>query len=147
MNTVNEALRTHVTSTRFVLSLGASHIAALVRIDRELALNHSLEDSIAAGTLGVTRPANTHPLSRIFNLPGSHGLVDRGLITHCTPRSVAEGGNGPHTKPRDIWTITPAGRAVITLLQEAGLWQEYAAALPPMPKPEPAKPRRGRAAA
>ena len=34
---MNEALRDHVTSAAFVLSLGKTHVAALVRLDLELA--------------------------------------------------------------------------------------------------------------
>jgi hypothetical protein len=36
-------------------------------------------------------------------------------------------------RPSEIWTITTAGHAVIALLQEAGIWQEYASAIEPKP--------------
>lgn len=140
---VNERLRAHVTSTTFVLTLGATHIAALAHIDHELRRNRSLNEDLAEGTLRDIDPPQGNPLRRAFrhNATGMNGLIARGLATH-TYTDKATGA----WRPSDIWTITPAGRHVIGLLQEAGIWQEYADALPAEPEPEPARAKRRRAA-
>jgi hypothetical protein len=155
VNTINEALRAHVTSAKFVLTLGATHIAALVHIDRELCRNRTIDEDLADGTLTSRShyPDAAHPLRRAFrhNATGVGGCIARGLITHTPPAGGAPGTWTGHIRPDQIWTITPAGRAVITLLVEAGIWAEYDGALAPIEEnqPEPAVPtrRRGRAAA
>lgn len=151
MNAVNEQLRAHVTSAKFVLSLGGMHIAALVWLDHKLRHDNSTEEEMAAKRLGNDRPRRDHPLHRAFNLmvPGMNGLVSRGLATHTSPVPRNGRSNTMDYKPSEIWTITDAGRAAIVLLREAGIWQEYADALPPveMPKAEAVRPmiRLGRA--
>lgn len=123
---VNEALRSHVTSAKFVLTLGATHIACLVRIERDLQRDRTIDEDLAAGIIRSWDPAIGHPLRRAFRHGSAAGLIARGLITHTMP---AHRG----WRPSQIWTITPAGWAVITLLREAGIWQEYTDALPAIP--------------
>lgn len=129
MNSPNEALRAHVTSARFVLTLGATHIAALVHIERSLRHGKSQNENIRDRSWLDHDPPLGHPLRPAFrnSVSGMNGLIARGLAVHTTPQSA-------NWRPSDIWTITPAGWAVITLLVEAGIWAEYADALP-APKP------------
>lgn len=149
---INEALRAHVTSAKFVLTLSATQIAALVWIERQLRRNLTIKEELSAlreqGREVSARydlPARNHPMHRTFNLhvTGTHGLIARGLVTHTMPTRPDE-----NRRPTDIWAITPAGRAVVTLLQEAGIWQEYVDALPAEiePAPKPARAGRRRAA-
>lgn len=137
---MNQALRDHVTSAKFVLTLGPTHIANLVQIERRLRHNKTLEEEIKAGTFLKNDPPEGHPLRRTFRLPGFPGLVARGLVTHRMPTDHK-------WRPSDIWTITPAGWAVITLLVEAGIWQEYSDALPAIPAAEEKPTARRRRAA
>lgn len=99
MNRVNEELRQHVTRVGFDLSLGRTHIAALVMLDA--------------------------PFQRSFShfVGGARGLQERGLVWHRMPPNNK-------TSIRKIWGITKAGELVKDLLKEAGIWQEYEAALP-----------------
>jgi hypothetical protein len=128
---VNEALRAHVTSAKFVLTLGATHIAALVWVERQLRHNKSTDEKLQDRTLAPTDPPLGHPLRRAFRHSGMGGLITRGLILHHLPAGYDQPGVwGGHLKPAEIWTITRAGRAVIDLLVEAGIWSEFADALP-----------------
>jgi hypothetical protein len=126
---VNDALREHVTSSKFTLTLGATHIAALVWIDWQLLVNLNF-DELSEQQSALVEPPRSHTLYRTFQLvvPGMHGLIQRGLVTHTRPANRG-------VKPADIWTITTAGQMVVGLLKEAGIWQEYASALPPIPRP------------
>jgi hypothetical protein len=133
---VNEALRAHVTSAKFVLTLGASHIAALARIVADLADNRSTEEMIRdhrahTRPLRDVDPPVGHPLRSAFRAPGMGGLITRGLVTHTMPYPRKGRTDTTDWRPSDIWHITEAGHAVITLLREAGIWQEYAGALAP----------------
>lgn len=131
---INEALRAHVSSAKFVLTLGTTHIAALVRIEHDLRRNRSLEEDLAEGTLRTNDPPIGHPLRRAFRSPGAAALIERGLVTHADPHREGEPRDEwTRRKPSAFWTITPAGWAVITLLVEAGIWQEYSDALPAIP--------------
>src|SRR5262245_56140750 len=87
---VNEALRAHVTSAKFVLTLGGSHIAALARLADELARDRSLEEDLAAGTLRPCDPPTGHPLRRAFRNPGLSGLITRGLVVQYHPHREGE---------------------------------------------------------
>jgi hypothetical protein len=128
---VNEALRAHVTSAKFVLTLGATHIAALVWVERQLRNNKSTDEKLHDGTLAPHDPPLGHPLRRAFRHSGMGGLITRGLVLHHLPAEYAQPGVwGGHLKPAEIWTITKAGRAVIDLLVESGVWAEYADAMP-----------------
>jgi len=110
---MNEELRQHVTRVGFNLTLGKTHIAALVYLD--YCIRHRTYVRMSG-----------QPWSWFAS--GAQGLGVRGLITHCyDPR-------WPPTRPGSHfgrhYTITKAGRQVIALLKEAGIWQEYEAALP-----------------
>lgn len=109
----NEALRAHVTRVGFDLTLGRTHIAALVY----------LNESIKRGCHFNTTKA-TGPLARSFSFfaSGMHGCEDRGLVVHhfdpVAQRSQEDVGLSPH------FTITRAGELVVELLRESGLYAE-----------------------
>jgi hypothetical protein len=120
---INVSLRQHVTSVGFSLTLGKTHIAALVMLDIKLKHNRTGFDSSINYT--SSRPP------RVFNGPtGTSGLIERGLVQHIMDQRRRPGENILAMTPRRIWRITPAGRLVVNLLKEAGLYQEYAAMLP-----------------
>lgn len=125
MTEINESLREHVTSVGFNLSLGKTHIAALVKTDIELKANLSTTEYLQRYGAGPREP-------RVFNLfaTGNSGLIQRGLLEHIAESRRKPGERYGDMKPRRIWRITPAGRLVINLLKEAGIYQEYAAMLP-----------------
>lgn len=123
MTNINHALRQHVTSASFALVLGSTHIAALVQADYALRRNKTLNEELADGTVGqISTPARNGPHRRAFTLSatGMNGLIRRGLILHTYPDKPT-GEN----RPDEIWEITEAGRLVIGLLKESGLWAEY----------------------
>lgn len=123
MSQVNESLRQHVTSVGFSLTLGKTHIAALVMLDIKLKHNRTGFDS------AMNYTSSAPP--RVFKGPtGTSGLIERGLVEHIMDQRRKPGENILAMTPRRIWRITPAGRLVINLLKEAGLYQEYAAMLP-----------------
>lgn len=111
----NEALRAHVTRVGFDLTLGKTHIAALVLLNESLRRNDWISTQVAS--VGYRRTFS------LF-VPGVHGLQDRGLVIHNRPE------RGSRKRLRQIWVITKAGKLVIDLLREAGIYQEYADALP-----------------
>jgi hypothetical protein len=116
VNEPNDLLRAHVTRVGFDLSLGTTHIAALVylaeciRQRRYIAANRVVDLS--------RRRAFSHFAS------GMAGCMERGLVVHHYDERHRDGGLKWH------YTITKAGRLVIDLLREAGIYQEYADALP-----------------
>lgn len=116
MSETNDLLRSHVTRVGFDLSLGKTHIAALVM------LNESIKQRRYISDRGITdravRRAFTHFAS------GMHGCEERGLVIHHYNPARRNGGLKWH------YTITKAGKLVIALLAEAGIYQEYADALP-----------------
>jgi hypothetical protein len=131
---VNEALREHVTSAAFVLSLGKTHVAELVRIDLELA---------AEVRLNYTEIGKLHRC----DMQARKGLEVRGLIIHTWEQNKRKYGKpstnafaqpGDRTYDYDVippsamWNITRAGLLVCDLLKEAGLYQEYAGSLLPL---------------
>lgn len=138
MNSVNESLRDHVTSSAFVLSLGKTHVAALVRLDLELAA----EIQLHAHHIGENAYGRLHR----NDVTGRHGLMTRGLIVHVyelnkhkyivkkSDRSIYQVGAVDHNRMPlgQCWNITRAGRLVCELLQEAGVYQEYAGPLLPL---------------
>lgn len=138
MANVNESFRSHVTSGKFVLTLGSSHIAALVWIEQQLRRDRSLEEELSSGHIARRDPEMGHPLRRAFRSPGTGGIISRGLVIHTDPRyhEGAPADEWTRRKPSEFWTITPAGWAVVTLLVEAGIWQEYSDALPEVPEPK-----------
>lgn len=111
---MNEDLRAHVTGTAFNLTLGKTHIAALVYLDE------SIRQRAYIRTLGGRNVLSTF-------IPAIDGLKHRGLVTH-------QWRERPKDRTKDhlgrYYTITKAGRLVIGLLKEAGIWQEYLDTLP-----------------
>ena len=108
----NEVLRAHVTSTAFDLTLRKTHVAALVMLAEALATRKFVD--------------SRHPMLRTW-ISAMDGLRNRGLITH----SVAYDAKGKTKRGlHHHYTITKAGRLVISLLKEAGIYQEYADARP-----------------
>lgn len=117
----NDLLRAHVTSTAFVLSLGKTHIAALVHLEEALAADLSVNDHITAARNGQA-PAPKPPHLGNFTT-GASGLIARGLVTHAYVPPRTDISDKPFST---FWQITKAGRLVLELLREAGVWQEYA---------------------
>ena len=124
---MNESLRAHVTRVGFDLTLAKSAIAALVYIDQVL---RNKRDALA-----VEEP-RTGPMRRTFALfaGGARSLIERGLITHTMPAKgdaarayVKDANEVPHYYwDEDTYQITEAGRLVIGLLHETGIYEEYA---------------------
>lgn len=109
----NHALRSHVTRVGFDLSLGKTHVAALIMLDLAIAAKGSVD--------------SRHPMLRNW-ITAMHGLCARGLMVHDTKfdrRGHPRPGLHHHYK------ITKAGRMVIGLLKEAGIYQEHADLLTP----------------
>lgn len=124
MPDINESFRDYVTGTTFHLSLGKTHIAALVELEYKLKRNLTFKEQIDAG-----EHRRVHVLPRVFRLyvPGMNGLIQRGLVEHILPDEYKRQPKSTlDLRPRKIWRITPVGRLVIKLLQEAGVYQEYA---------------------
>jgi hypothetical protein len=122
-NETNEALRAHVTRVGFDLTLGKSHIATLVWIDQMLKHRRHIR----------TVPSGPYRHAFANSAVGGHGLEDRGLIEHTMPDYKgwrAKGRSSDSYPVHRIWRITKAGRLVIALLKEAGVYQEYLEALP-----------------
>lgn len=132
----NDLLRMHVTRVGFDLSLGKTHIAALVWIE---------ELRVAKWDATYFRKPKSGPMHRAFNnlVSGFHGLEERGLVVHrYDPQQVMrfqqsnpvhrdeDGVLRIHHNPK-VWKITKAGRLVIDLLKESGLYDEYAGQIRP----------------
>jgi hypothetical protein len=125
MPDINEPLRDYVTGTTFHLSLGKTHIAALVELEDKLKKNQTFKEQIDSGE----HHRRIRYLPRVFRLyvPGMNGLIQRGLVQHILPDEYrSQPKSTLDLRPRKIWRITAAGRLVIKLLQEAGVYQEYA---------------------
>lgn len=133
MSEINANLRDHVQRIGFDLSLGRTHIAALVYIE-ELRLVKWRGDLLSLPNPGrMSDP----PIARAFAnfVTGAHGLQSRGLLTH----SYTDSDKPKFEKRTDgtwliqhspkVWKVTPAGRLVIKLLKEAGIWQDYSVLL------------------
>ena len=99
----NLALNRHVTDSAFVLTLRKTQISML----------QFLRDNGDATTRNTPRDIHR------FWVPSTNALIERGLITHQPPSRTGPVSHGSPLK--DIFTITRAGLAVITLLEEAGL--------------------------
>lgn len=127
---MNEYLRAHVTRVGFDLSMGKSHVAALVYIDH---VRLAKWDASSVNTRGIPGP-----LGRAYAhfATGARGLQERGLVIHTPPktstssRSITDADGTWHFfwEPK-TFRITKAGRLVIGLLKEAGIYDEYAALL------------------
>lgn len=106
---MNEQLRSHVTSTAFSLTLGRTHIAALVWLDWAI---ENDADSIDP-SIGRIRYS--------YFVSGIQGCERRGLVMHCYRPDFKDASIRHH------YTILRAGKLVIKLLKEAGIWQEMQA--------------------
>jgi hypothetical protein len=116
----NEALRAYTTSRAFVLDLRKTHIETLVYIDWVLELEAAGKHRIDP-SFWVRSPS-------LF-ATGAPGLERRGLVEHLWQPAKGEGPT--NERPfSDFWRITEAGRLVVGLLKEAGLYDEYAACWP-----------------
>lgn len=131
---MNEQLRAHVTRVGFDLQIAKTQIACLVY------LNLLIEDKV--GERQAVRYQYINWQSRYVDsnwVPAMSGLHKRGLTNHkWTPYKHYHPGKGivecPSHDPRnlkDFYSITKAGYAVIVLLKEAGLYEEYAKAIIP----------------
>lgn len=129
---MNELFRDHVTSVGFALSLGKTHIAALVDLDHQLRLN--LASRRIDYDIHVRGPIRTMPRAFAHFVPGVDGLIRRGLVEHILPAEYQQPGVSTRDlRPSRVWRITRAGRIVINLLKESGVYQDFAAHLPPLP--------------
>jgi hypothetical protein len=139
MSIANPLLRDHVTSAAFVLSLGKTHVAALVRLDLQLAAEVKLNSAM------IPR-GSEHAWLHRNDVTGMNGLMARGLVAHVYEQNkhkyVVKPGDDSWYKVGAVdmdrmpvgqcWNITRAGRLVADLLKEAGLYQEYAGPLLPL---------------
>lgn len=106
---MNQALREHVTRVGFNLTLGKTHIAALVLINEYWARDIEYHAHGAPWSSWIT---------------GVGGLQTRGLAWH----QFHDTRGIPADKrplPSEYYGITTAGQYVIGLLAEAGIWQDY----------------------
>lgn len=120
----NEILREYVTRTAFNLSLGSCHIASLVYFEELRKVGWDTSMLVNHGS-----PKNK--IQRAFGhlVTGDRGLVERGLITrkhdvgliHKTVDGVEH-----LLWPTGAVKFTKAGKLVIGLLKESGLYEEYA---------------------
>ena len=118
----NELLHAHVTRVGFDLSLGRTHIAALVYLDLSFAHNRTWHDEW-----------NGTPYGGAFRnfIGGIRGLQERGLVlwrdttNEERAKKEAAGVKYPYT-----YSFTRAGEIVVDLLKESGVYAEYAVVLP-----------------
>lgn len=106
----NETLRQHVTGTAFLLSLGKTHITALVLLD------HGIRAKVNGSIV---------PTGFSHFIAGARGLRERGLVVHLDPGYIPE----ERRHLGRYYKLTKAGRLVRDLLKEAGIWQETEATL------------------
>lgn len=120
---MNEAFRSYVTSTSFNLTLRRVQIEALIYLQAELDRGKAID--LAASRFDYQRfvalvqafpSAGPGPQSWVVT---STALSRRGLIVHDPSRSGSGHGFGRS------WSFTDAGKLVVALLKESGLWQEY----------------------
>lgn len=104
----NDAFRQAVTSVSFNLTLSKTQVAAIVLI----------EESRRRGVY-IKGPHST-----TWNLfvPAVSALIHRGMVTHHPPKGVHRA-----FQPTSTWyKFTKVGRLVVQMLEEAGLYEEYA---------------------
>ena len=117
--TINAALREHVTSVGFALTLTKNHIRALVFL--ALAREGRLDNGQWPDTG-----------ERSWFVPAVNGLRNRGLVEHHFPPKRYKGDPAKfHERrseygPADFYPITMAGDLVCQLLAECGLFAEAA---------------------
>lgn len=120
MSEVNELLREHVLRTGFNLTLAKTQIAALVELDAAISRN------------GWYSIGELSPTWRAFHaswVSGISGLERRGLVRHTFHENASKYGPG-QMPVGEAWRLTDAGRLVIGLLKEAGIYQHYVTAMP-----------------
>jgi hypothetical protein len=122
---MNELLRSHVTRVGFNLQLSKTQIAALIKLDTDLADPRPFNEAIRDPSGRIDNPGR-HILSNSVAALGA--LVARGLVVHYRPRDGVR--DTLNNSLRDTWAITDAGHSVIALLKEAGLWDEVTAEIP-----------------
>lgn len=115
---MNEALRDHVTNVGFNLSLTKNQIAALVWLDVMSGAERSVGSRSASNWVTSIQ-----------------GCMRRGLVTHHY--DDVEWQRMQHDEFMALpighfFKITDAGKAVLFLLHEAGLYQEHYARLFPL---------------
>lgn len=116
---MNEALRDHVTNVGFNLSLTKNQIASLVWLD-------------VVKDLTEYRRTGGAPLSW---WAGMQGCKRRGLVIHHYDAAEQDRLSDDERRVQPLghfYTITDAGKAVLFLLHEAGLYQEHYARLFPL---------------
>lgn len=113
---MNDLLRDHVTRVGFDLSLGRTHVAGLVYLNESLAQRRYIPSN------RVVSPTARRAFACFAS--GISGCISRGLVLHHYREDKRDDGLKWH------YTITRAGKLVIDLLKETGLYQEYADALP-----------------
>ena len=123
MAEVNELLREHVLRTGFSLVLTKTQIAAMVQLDAALDRGQWIRRS----EMSVTWQA----FHGLF-ITGIKGLENRGLIRHIYHENKHKypGTLALSMPVSDAYEITDAGKLVIGLLKEAGIYQHYAVAMP-----------------
>ena len=125
----NDLLRAHVTRVGFNLTLTKTQMAALIQLDVELSdprsFKERMHDDNAPGEL-ARRPGR-HILSN--DITPRQALMARGLVSHRMPPRRDDPAWPDHSM-RDSWSITPAGRAVICLLKDSGLYEEVSGEIP-----------------
>lgn len=122
----NEALREHVTRVGFDLTLSKTQIASLVYLDLAIRNKRTGSDHVPLNQMNaVARMTRSHLVG------GFRGCIERGLVTHHyrEPRKDARGFTIQSEFHRPLgthYTITKAGRLMIGLLHECGLYEDYA---------------------
>ena len=115
---VNQELREYVTRTGFDLRLSKTQIQALVWLDAMA--NHPANNR--------TDHREPHPITgsgKWFVVAGD-ALQRKGLAWHRHFRDVKPDARFIHEVPwNKIWGLTDAGRMVISLLMECGLYADY----------------------
>lgn len=106
---INDVLADYVQSSSFNLSLGRTHVAALIGL---------------AGASPIYQYSSAHAPVAL------RGLERRGLVEH----HVYEGEPPPFGNDSLVWELTIAGRLVVCLLAEAGMiTRGVSPTLPPPP--------------
>jgi hypothetical protein len=136
----NPMLRAHAVGG-FSLTLGVTHIAALVVVDATIQRRDgSLNEAMAAHRTGGDPWAESKmPQGTPWNhfVPGIRGVLGRGLLEetaawrqHKLRHPIPQGDPAYYGFPRwRYYRFTAAGKAARALLVESGVWQEWATEL------------------
>lgn len=109
----NHRFRDFTTRTAFNLSLGTTHIKALVIVHEAYAKDRDLTSRSEHGII-----FDSH------FVPGVQGCIKRGLAWHEAPERYGA------KLPSEVYGLTKAGELMVELLKEAGIWQQYVADMP-----------------